>query len=363
MTNDHSSPAPSISQPTLPYLVRISECFIDIADDIVKELGGVTQKQLGYEYRWIKITDVATMRASAASVFLRWAMPLEHSWPVNPGKADGFVQRATEALFAKFGPRQPQGVFVGTINTGATDRYFKSLSSNLRGRLLQVFPKLRVDEPEDQDPAVASLFCLVGREGLYAGMASPRECNGFYPGGTKFINTSSPTSISRAGAKIAEALHVLRLYRKVPSDGARWLELGAAPGGMTAELLERNYRVSAVDSARMDERVIRHPRLAFFNTPIADFTPSERAQYDAMLCDMNNEPKVAMDHVVRLSKNLVRGGLLIFTLKLANVASVDSAIALVDDVVAQAKASDLRLIAKRHLTYNRIEFTLFFEKA
>jgi 23S rRNA C2498 (ribose-2'-O)-methylase RlmM len=113
----------------------------------------------------------------------------------------------------------------------------------------------------------------------------------------------------------------------------------------------------------MDERIIHHPRLAFFNTPIADFNPSERAQYDAMLCDMNNEPKLAMDHVVRLSKNLVRGGLLIFTLKLANVASVASAVALVDDVVAQAKASDLQLIAKRHLTYNRIEFTLFFEKA
>ena len=86
-------------------------------------------------------------------------------------------------------------------------------------------------KPRNRTP---NLFCLVGKEGLFCGLQSPAASNGFYPGGTKFIRQNTPDTISRAGAKIAEALHYLQLKKTPPPAGSQWLELGASPGGMTA---------------------------------------------------------------------------------------------------------------------------------
>ena len=69
---------------------------------------------------------------------------------------------------------------------------------------------------EAQDSRAPTLFCLVGKEGLFCGLRSPRAANGFHAGGTKFIRQSGPGNISRAGAKIAEALHYLQLHRTPP---------------------------------------------------------------------------------------------------------------------------------------------------
>src|SRR5690606_37598236 len=116
-----------------------------------------------------------------------------------------------------------------------------------RGRMLQVFPPLAVGEAEKQHSDRPSPFCVVGKGGLYAGLSTPKEANGFNPGGTKFISQGAEDTISRAGAKIAEALHYMRLHLPDLPPDTHWLELGASPGGMTAELLGRGHRVTAVD--------------------------------------------------------------------------------------------------------------------
>lgn len=215
----------------LQCLARIPEIFEGVAGAVLEQIGASSSKRLGADYYLIKVSPPWCLRDFDVAKFVRWHMPVGHAWPCNPRKMDGFIEKAAQAMLQKFGGHRPQGLFVGQLNPGAPDRYYKKLASNLRGRALQLFPDLPVKTVEEQDAAAETLFCLVGREGLFCGMASPRDANGLYPGGSKFVDKGSPDTISRAGAKIAEALHYLLMYRPPLAAESRWLELGACPAG------------------------------------------------------------------------------------------------------------------------------------
>jgi 23S rRNA C2498 (ribose-2'-O)-methylase RlmM len=337
--------------------------FDGLAADLFVRLGAEAPKRLGLEYHWVRLARPGILGESEASVFLRWNLPLGHAWPCSPAKTDGFVEKAAQALLAKFGPRAPQGIFTAALHPTSPDRYFRQLASNLRGRLIQIFPPLQAVHVEDQDPEAETLFVLVGKEGLYAGMQSPRLSNGFFPGGSRYIAQDEPGTISRAGAKIAEALHYLRLHRPSLPPGAHWLELGACPGGMTSELLARGQRVTAIDRAPLDPRLDGREGLTFVLGDATRFRPPAGVIYDALLCDMNGPAAESIAAVTRLSAFVRVGGLVVFTLKLPRVESVAEPLELLARTTATAERAGLRRFAKTHLTYNRHEFTLFFEKA
>jgi 23S rRNA (cytidine2498-2'-O)-methyltransferase len=345
------------------WLIRISEVFAGFADDIVASLGGVVSKKLGGEYRIVDLADGTALHDAETAGYLRWNLPLDHSWPCNPEKMEGFVEKAAQAIQRKFGNRAPQAIFIGQTEPSATNRYYKTLASNLRGRTLQLFPAkvAAFKEVEAQDPARETLFCLVGKEGLFCGMQSPRLANGFYPGGTKYISQGSPDTISRAGAKIAEALHYLLLHRPAPRKGGHWLELGASPGGMTSELLERGYEVTAIDRAPLDKRLDGRAGLHFAKLDVAAFMPNASMKYDAIVSDMNGDALEAIRQVARLAANLKPGGLVIFTLKTPGATTFSETLELLRNALEIAASAGLRRIATTHLTYNRLELTLFFE--
>ena len=344
------------------WLARIPEVFDGVAGEVLKRMGGVLRKRLGQDYYLIDVADAGAVQGSEVAKFLLWNLPIEHSWPCDPRKMEMFIEKAAQALAKKFGGRRPQGVFVGQLNPGSPDGYDKGIASNLRGRALQLFEGLSASEVEAQDSGKETLFCLVGKDGLFCGMQSPRAANGLYPGGSKFIDQSSPDTVSRAGAKIAEALHYLLMYREPMAAGSHWVELGACPGGMTAELLARGQRVTAIDRAPLDERLQRKPGVEFVLGDVATFVPAAGTVYDAVLSDLNGPAGESIGHVIRLLGSLRKGGLVVFTLKVPRVDDVDVACGLFRGIVAAAEKAGLRLFAQTHLTYNRHEFTLFFEK-
>lgn len=351
------------ANPARPWLVRIPEIFEGIAPQILEQISAVSSSRLGYDYYLIKTASPEGWQRRPAARFANWNLPLDHTWPCHPPKIDGFVEKAAQALRGKFGARNPQGVFFGQLRPASPDRYYRSLASNLRGRVLQLFPGLPAAAVEDQNPERESLFGLVGREGLFCGMQSPRLSNGFFPGGSKFIDQNSPGTISRAGAKIAEALHYVRLYRPALPPGSHWLELGACPGGMTAELLAKGQRVTAVDRAPLDPRLDGRPGLVFVRRDVAEFVPAPGTQFDAMLCDMNGPAEWSLGQVIRLARAVKAGGLVIFTLKLPRVETLEEPSALLGALVTRAQAAGLHSFAETHLTYNRHELTLFLEVA
>lgn len=346
----------------VPCLVRIPEVFSEITDEVLRTFGAISCKKLGNEYHLIKTTAPDAVRDSDAAMFARWNLPVHHSWPCNPQKMDGFVEKAAQALLEKFGGRKPQAILIGQLDPGSPHHYYRSLASNLRGRVLQLFPPMEAASAEEQKPGSGTLFCLVGKEGLYCGMQSPRESNGLHPGGSRFISHDAEGTISRAGAKIAEALHYLLLHRPPLHEGVHWLELGASPGGMTSELLARGHRVTAVDRAAMDKRLDHHDGLTFVRADVSEFLPEAGMAYDAILCDMNGDAHESMRQVMRLARHLTPGGLVVFTLKIPYAGMMAEPVKLFRSVVAMAATAGLHLVARTHLTYNREELTLFLEK-
>jgi 23S rRNA (cytidine2498-2'-O)-methyltransferase len=131
---------------------------------------------------------------------------------------------------------------------------------------------------------------------------------------------------------------------------------------MTAELLARGYRVTAVDRAPLDPRLNRADGLQEVCRDVADFMPDAAARYGAMLCDMNGDARTSMQHVIRLAGNLREDGIVIFTLKLPGADLYQAINDLADEVENQAATSGLSRLALTHLTYNRHEFTLIAEK-
>ncbi len=358
------SPAHPPETPPASWLVRLPEVFAAFSDDIIRGLGGELLRKLGQEYFLIRVADPAVFRESQASIFIRWNLPVDHAWPCNPEKMEGFIEKAAQTLHKKFAGRNPQALFVGLTDPGAPNRYYKTLGSNLRGRTLQLFPAkiAAVKDVEEQDPALPTLFCMIGKEGLFCGMHTPRAANGFYPGGTKYISQKSEDTISRAGAKIAEGLHYLPLHGKPPGKGSRWLELGASPGGMTSELLNRGYKVTAIDRADLDKRLDGREGLNFARLDVAAFVPNSKMVYEAILCDMNNEALESIRQVARLSANLKAGGLVIFTLKTPGTVTFDEMLALHAGALQIAADAGLGHVVTTHLTYNRQEFTMIFNK-
>lgn len=347
---------------TVPWLIRIPDIFAGLVPEVLKRIGASSHKRLGQEYHLIKAANPAAMREPGVAMFLRWTMPVHHAWPCQPQKMEGFIEKGAQTLLRKFAGRNPQALLVGVLEPSAPHPAFRSLASNLRGRALQLFPPMRADGAEEQDPAVDSLFCLVGREGLYAGLCPPRDANGLHPGGSRYISQDSEDTISRAGAKIAEALHYLLMHRAPLPAGSHWVELGASPGGMTSELLARGQRVTAVDRAPLDKRLHGKAGLSFVRADAAEFQPREGTVFDAILCDMNSEGREAMRQVARLVPCLRPGGLVVFTLKSPRFETMAEPVSLFHAVAAAAESAGLRLLAQTHLTYNRNEFTLFFEK-
>jgi 23S rRNA C2498 (ribose-2'-O)-methylase RlmM len=331
--------------------------------EILAALGAEKLKKLGREFILIRIHDHTLIQHSDAAKFLRWNLPMHHMWPCCPKETPGFIEKAAQAIWKKFGASHPQTILIGALDQDASQRYYRTLASNLRGRTLQLFPPQTgmIREAESQDANASTLFCLVGEEGLFCGLQNPRKSNGFHPGGTKFIRQNTPGMISRAGAKIAEALHHLALHRSVPTAGGHWLELGASPGGMTSELLNRNYRVTAVDRAPLDERLKNANGLQEVRMDAAAFNPPIGTMYDAILSDMNGDARDSIAQVARLSKNLLPGGLAVFTIKTPGATTFEDINRLAASVVETA-AAGLRQIAITHLTYNRHEFTAFFER-
>jgi hypothetical protein len=347
-----------------PYLIRISKNFEHLANEIIGDLGAKLTKRLGEEYFLIQCPDSADLSSSNAARYIRWKLPLDHAWPCNPEKMDSFIEKAAQSLAKKFKERELQGLFIGRLDPSSGRSYYKSLATNLRGRALSLFPTelTELGDPENQNPNRPSLFCLVGKEGLFCGTTSPRDANGFYPGGTKFISQKAPHTISRAGAKIAEALHYLTLHQALPLKGGHWLELGACPGGMTSELLQRGYQVTAVDRAPLDPRLDGREGLHFTKKDVVKYQPTGRVNFDAMLCDINGDVLPTLEQIIRLSKHLRANGLVVFTMKTPGAKSFGETNDLFHTTVSNATSAGLKLIACTHLTYNRHEFTLFFER-
>ena len=159
--------------------------------------------------------------------------------------------------------------------------------------------------------------------------------------------------VSRAGSKLEEAFDVFTL--ETPANG-RAIDLGAAPGGWTAVLVNHGFVVDAIDPGDMHPTLVAHPQVRALKLKAQDFKPVSGA-YDLLTCDVNWDAKETALTVRSLAKYLATGAGAIVTIKL-NVGPAMPQILAVRKILEDTfSVIDLRL-----LFHNRREVTLYLKR-
>jgi len=348
-------------QEVMQTLIRVPEVFADFSAEILALLGEPQAKVLGKDFFLLKSEVKIDRLKSTLAPYLAWHILVQHAWPCHPPDVIDFPEKAVQAMVRKFSAMKPQSVLFGSLTAAGPEERYRNLAKLMRARAVQSFAPHGATTADEQDPQRDTLFALVGKQGLYAGICSPREANGFHPGGRVFLKQTDV--ISRAGCKVVEALLRLRLLGIAPKQGGHWFELGASPGGMTAELLERGFRVTAVDRAPLDARLSAHPMLDFQLADAASYPVPSGMTYDGILCDMNGPCDISFSAVLRQVWALRAGGLVIFTLKGYGADAMSDWIAREQEIQQRAARHGLKIIDRVHLTHNRREFTLIWKKS
>ncbi|VAW30737.1 23S rRNA (cytidine(2498)-2'-O)-methyltransferase [hydrothermal vent metagenome] len=162
-----------------------------------------------------------------------------------------------------------------------------------------------------------------------------------------------PEQISRAEFKLLEALESFKI--ELPSRG-RALDLGAAPGGWTRVLRQKEQYVTAVDPAWLHptlqtDKGVRHLRLT-----AEDYLERYPDSYDVIVNDMRLDARDSARLMVAYGRYLYPHGLAIITLKLPEKkyhAALDHALNILRRSYTIAGA--------RQLFHNRSEVTVYLK--
>lgn len=121
---------------------------------------------------------------------------------------------------------------------------------------------------------------------------------------------------SRSTLKLEEAFHVLLApteRERLLKSGGSAVDLGAAPGGWTFQLVQLGIKVIAIDNGRIDQRLMDSGRVQHLREDGFRYRPQKTV--DWLVCDMVEKP----DRVAELVARWFREGLCraaIFNLKL-----------------------------------------------
>ena len=173
-------------------------------------------------------------------------------------------------------------------------------------------PSLNAEVP----PGEAVLDCvLVEPNEWWVGWHRAESPETRWPGGVPLLQAPA-NMISRAYLKIEEALRWSELPIK---SGDRCVEIGSAPGGSCAALLERGCIVTGIAAAEMDPAVLANPRFTHLRARARDVPRAAFRDARWLMSDTNVAPKHTLDTVEAIvNARDVRLEGLVLTLKLTD---------------------------------------------
>lgn len=118
--------------------------------------------------------------------------------------------------------------------------------------------------------------------------------------------------ISRAEFKLLEAIETFEIDL---SNYKNALDLGAAPGGWTKVLLEKDLEVTAVDPAKLE---IKSEKLTHYKGLAEEFIKSSigKQKFDVIVNDMKMDVLNSAEIMVEMANKLNKDGIIIMTYKL-----------------------------------------------
>ncbi|MCP4503743.1 MAG: hypothetical protein GY822_27775 [Deltaproteobacteria bacterium] len=163
------------------------------------------------------------------------------------------------------------------------------------------------------------------------------------------FDANAPSSAHR---KFEEALFWLGMS---PNAGDVVIDCGAAPGGWSYVALELGAKVIAVDRGKMDEKLLRNPRLQHLRKDAFAHAPLDEATW--MICDIIAEPEKSLELLEKaLVQPQIKAGVL--TLKLKHPIKWQ----VIDNAKRALIAAGVRWDI-RNLVNNKLEVSVLFRRA
>jgi 23S rRNA (cytidine2498-2'-O)-methyltransferase len=185
--------------------------------------------------------------------------------------------------------------------------YFNPI--DLKGEIDKLIEELGA-AAEIKDPDYIISILLDGPN-CYIGMSHSKLNVSTWSGGMIHYKKDE-VDISRAKYKLIEAISTFKVdLSKVHSA----LDLGAAPGGWTSVLLEKDIAVTAVDIADMDVRLSKYKNYTNIKGNISGLDLPEQS-FDLLTSDISLNPKSTATMINKASRFLKNDGYAIVTVKL-----------------------------------------------
>ncbi|WP_298623959.1 SAM-dependent methyltransferase [uncultured Legionella sp.] len=225
--------------------------------------------------------------------------------------------------------------------------YLHPISQVRRSRLieeqLRKYPSLSRSFPVDAEIPSIGAFCLLDQNTM---IYSAKRLKQWPQGICQFIE-DKVNPPNRAYLKLWEALFLLGHY---PQKGQTALDLGASPGGWTYVMQSFGTKVTAVDKAKLDEKIAGLPGVHCLQQSAFALEPSTlEHSYDWVLSDVACYP----DRAYTLIKKWIESGKakqMIFTIKLQGKTNL----------AALKQFQDIPNSRALNLFYNKHEATFFY---
>lgn len=201
-----------------------------------------------------------------------------------------------------------------------------------------------------QPELIISIFAH--KDELWIGFGTPAEMRSDWPGGAVRFQREEG-QISRAKFKLLEAEVAFNIDL---SQFSQAIDVGSAPGGWTSLLLERGLKVTAIDPAKMDERLSGHPNLTHIQKNASEVKLPKKS-VDLIVCDMSWSPLQMSKLILDLQYALKPHAIGIVTVKLMHKKGMQSI-----REVKQRLSTAFTILDAKQLFHNREEITLFIQK-
>lgn len=243
-----------------------------------------------------------------------------------------------------------------------------------------------VEAPDTNDGKALAAFCKSFGNALIGGLKrerlldakAPRRLHAFFPQSDKvYLSAADPDACapwpqgiprlkfpreapSRSTLKLEEAFLVLL----DASERERWLkpgmsavDLGAAPGGWTWQLVRRSLRVTAVDNGPMDRALLNSGLVTHLREDGFRFRPKKPV--DWLVCDMVEKPRRVAELIARwLAEGWCRYA--IFNLKLPMKKRYEETVVCLDQIAETLAGKGLKAqLRAKQLYHDREEITVF----
>jgi 23S rRNA (cytidine2498-2'-O)-methyltransferase len=245
-----------------------------------------------------------------------------HAWPrdaAEPGLHDFEPTISDEALAAR------QAI----VNTAPPDRFAQVDKSARRGDCV--------------------LDCIiVGPAEWWMGEHHVTRRVQCWPGGI-WPGAAPEEMVSRAYLKMAEALDWSGLPIK---PGQRCVEIGCAPGGASQALLDRGLRVTGIDPAEVDPRILKHRDFRHIRKRGGDVQRREFREFQWLAADLN----VAPAYTLACVRDIVTHRLVNIRGVILNLKLLDWKLAAeVPNFIAEVHGWGYRRVRARQLSFQRQE--------